>query len=896
MRKFIILFFLFALTDAFATHNRAGEITYEHISGYTYKIRITTYTRESSVQADRCELPLYFGDGDSAIVYRNNGLPGNPCPNGVGNGISLGNDVKENIYEVVHTFPGNGTYIITMEDPNRNEGVCNIPSSSQASFFLRTELIINPFLGINNSPVLLNKPIDNACVGECFEHNPGAFDADGDSLTYSLIPSYANGIPIFGFTLPPSMSLGDIDPIRGDLLWCSPTVVCQYNIAILIEEYRLLPGSSKRYYVGSILRDMQINVNSCINNPPKIQEINDTCIAANTNLNMNVTAADPDLNILTLIATGGPMELNPNANFVSTPSFTPVTGLFSWTPNCKQVRLLPYLVTFKVTDSNINPLVDYKSVFIKVIAPAPSSVTATPSGASITVNWKATSCNDSLGSNPLLGYKIYRKNSCTPLNLNACQDGVPESSGYKLIGSTQRGINTFNDNDNGKGLVNGTDYSYVIVAHYSDGSQSYASTNVCAKLVRDIPIITNVSVISTGTNDSIFTHWVKPIGTLGNLDTVANPAPYEYRLMRAPGITPSNNDFKQVTTYTFQSFYKMVDTNYISTQLNTQDSAYTFRIDFYSKGNLIGSTNTASSVFLSLSPTDNKMNLSWKEAVPWTNYRYDVYRETIPGSNTFTFLDSTTVPNYVDTGLVNGTTYCYKITSIGQYSDTNLPRPLYNNSQIGCGVPIDRIPPCQPTLTIESDCQNAVNSLSWLNPNTYCSDDGRVYYIYYANTRTEALVLIDSIPDINTLTYLHEPLYENIISVAGCYAVTAIDSTGNESVITTKQCVDNCPVYNLPNVFSPNGDGVNDFFIPILPYKYVKDIEFQIYNRWGTVVFETKDANIAWDGKNSKSKKPCPDGVYFYICTINEIRVDGIAPRVIKGYIQLFNEEPKKNN
>ena len=184
----IIVFVCFGIINTYATHNRAGEITYQHIAGFTYKITVTTYTKESSVNADRCELTILFGDGDSESVNRINGPFGN-CTGGFPSGPrgeSIGNDVKKNIYEVVHTYPGNGTYVLTMEDPNRNKEVCNIPNSIDKSFFLRTELVINPFLGANSSPVLLNPPIDNACVGKCFEHNPGAFDSDGDSLSFSL--------------------------------------------------------------------------------------------------------------------------------------------------------------------------------------------------------------------------------------------------------------------------------------------------------------------------------------------------------------------------------------------------------------------------------------------------------------------------------------------------------------------------------------------------------------------------------------------------------------------------------------------------------------------------------------------------------------------------------------
>jgi hypothetical protein len=56
-------------------------------------------------------------------------------------------------------------------------------------------------------------------------------------------------------------------------------------------------------------------------------------------------------------------------------------------------------------------------------------------------------------------------------------------------------------------------------------------------------------------------------------------------------------------------------------------------------------------------------------------------------------------------------------------------------------------------------------------------------------------------------------------------------------------------------------------------------------------MFETADPDVKWDGKNKDTKKQCPDGVYFYLCTVNEIRVEGITPRVIKGFIQLINTQ-----
>ncbi len=900
MKKFLLLFTLLILgfANVYATHNRAGEITFEYIgySGhpYLYKIKVTTYTNTCSTTADRCELPINFGDfTDSVWAPRING-PSILCP-GTHDGQQLFSCTKLNIYECTHEYSGPGTYSITMDDQNRNSGTCNIPNSINTSFSLSTTLVINPFLGNNNSPVLLNMPLDDACVGVCFEHNPGAYDPDGDSLSYSLTTCLAFNVPIPGWAFPPNMSYSSIDALNGDLVWCTPTTICNYNIAILIKEWRRLPGSPTRYFVGSILRDMQITVNSCINTPPQIQPIDDTCIVANTSLNFTVTATDAQANeVITLDASGGPFQINPSATFSSSPSVSPVTGSFHWTPNCSEVQLLPYLVTFKATDNNNNALVDYRSVFIRVIAPAPVIVSATPNGSSIVVDWLATACNATVGINPLIGYKVYRKNSCDTFVHDVCQTGLPVSAGYTLIGQTGPNITIFVDNNNGNGLVNGTNYSYIIVAFYSDGSLSYASGNVCAMLVRDVPVITNVSVLSTGTNDSIWTHWIKPLATPPNLDTIASPPPYQYKLMMAQGMT-GNLSFVQVSSnanYIYNSYHELPDTGFVTTGINTQDFPYTYRVDLYSNGILKGSTNTASSVYLSSTPAGGQVNLSWQANVPWMNYRTDVYKETAPNSGIFNFLDSTHTNTYVDAGLINGQQYCYKVKTFGTYSDPLIQNPLVNTSERRCERPVDIVPPCQPWFMVEDDCDIVQNVITWTNPNDVCSDDAVQINIYFAPTTDAPLELIYSTTDMNITSYTHTYLYEGVPSIAGCYAVTAVDSAvvPNESPVVTKICMDNCPEYELPNVFTPNGDNINDLVTPLPGYRYVKDVEMKIYDRWGLLMFETEDKNILWDGKNKDSKTICPDGVYFYVCTVNEIHVDGIQPRVLKGFIQLFHE------
>ena len=70
----------------------------------------------------------------------------------------------------------------------------------------------------------------------------------------------------------------------------------------------------------------------------------------------------------------------------------------------------------------------------------------------------------------------------------------------------------------------------------------------------------------------------------------------------------------------------------------------------------------------------------------------------------------------------------------------------------------------------------------------------------------------------------------------------------------------------IPNIFSPNGDAINDYFeIPDVELNYCFDTDFsiKIFTRWGKKVFEGDKVNFKWDG-NTKSGAKCVDGVYFY--------------------------------
>ncbi|HET6991530.1 MAG TPA: gliding motility-associated C-terminal domain-containing protein, partial [Bacteroidia bacterium] len=189
-----IILFLFALVFASpylrATHNIAGEITVTCLGGLQYQVKISTYTNSLSA-ADRCDLTIFWGDNTSSTAPRINGGTSNCGPNEHDGDLLTAQGyptTKENFYVTTHNYPGPGTYTLFIKDPNRVQGINNIPNSVNQPFYLQTTIIIDPTIGCNSTPYLTALPLDKACVGECFYHNPGAVDPDGDSLSYSIGP------------------------------------------------------------------------------------------------------------------------------------------------------------------------------------------------------------------------------------------------------------------------------------------------------------------------------------------------------------------------------------------------------------------------------------------------------------------------------------------------------------------------------------------------------------------------------------------------------------------------------------------------------------------------------------------------------------------------------------
>jgi gliding motility-associated-like protein len=91
----------------------------------------------------------------------------------------------------------------------------------------------------------------------------------------------------------------------------------------------------------------------------------------------------------------------------------------------------------------------------------------------------------------------------------------------------------------------------------------------------------------------------------------------------------------------------------------------------------------------------------------------------------------------------------------------------------------------------------------------------------------------------------------------------------------------------IPTAFSPDGDGLNDVFGPLVPAVQLSDYSLLIYNRWGQLIFESKDISQGWDGRIND--QPAPMDVYSYVIiySLPDFYTDRV-PRQMIGSLMLL--------
>lgn len=923
-----------------ATHLRSADIDISkkpgQCGGLTYVIRVRVYVNLLS-RTNVGTNEVNFGDGTATSI---NARVATARPD-------LGPNIGVADFIVEHTYNTPGTYKVSFTEGDRNDGILNIPNSGDVRYSTYVEF--RAASGCNNFPRLTVPPLDRACRGVAFLHNPGAVDDDGDSLSYALtIPSMSSNSFVTGYispvdrrfyidfnkgneagTGPPSMT---INPETGQIIIDAPGLQGEYNIAFVITEWRKTPGTDEFVKISATVRDMQIVVEDCLNNRPLISGPDNICIEAGQTVNAVFSATDPEnhpllIEVFASVIGGAPATLPATfdpATPVNVPSNPPAVMRFRWDTNCIHVRDQAYQVVIKVTD--IPPrgpkLVTFKTYNIRVIAPKPVWTSAEPDLVQRTAKlaWAGYNCANAEK------IQVWRKVGSSPFTAGVCVAGLSVHRGYKMIGEFDPSVTSFTDDNGGKKLAVAAQYCYRLVAVFPlpGGGKSYVSDEICVSpILADAPVLTHVSVDKTTPSGTIRVAWIKP----PDISSVQFPEPYEYEVYRSEGFSQDNavNISGRIPTTTFYDI-----------TADSKNRVYNYQIVLYSRTagnnafNAIDTSAAGSTVRLTAEPGTRQIRLMWSMEVPWSNvteehpYHY-IYRGVYGDEeNDLELIDSVDVREagfeYTDNGKFNNSPlredekYSYYVVTRGTYGNPRIP-VVFNKSQMASLHPENNLPLCVPVLTVEkTDCGSPTDSpcrgeavfenrLSWSFKETAgCRKDVESYTIYVSTTPEDAgrQVLVQQ---YTGTSYIHAGLP----SQALCYQVQAIGEDGNPGQPSVADCNDNCPFFSLPNVFTPNGDGCNDVFssfpppatsagCPVNPLvqcpRFVSKVHFTVLNRWGRVMYEYNDsspsaAGVNWDGRD-KNGTLLASGVYYYTA---EVAFDAIDPsrqrKRYKGIIHL---------
>ena len=349
-----VLSMLISSVPVIADHSAGGEISYQHMSGNDYIIKVTFYRDCAGDPApDSINVTISSSQCSVSNVIAFAAIPGvidvtfpcggqfTTCQGGTLPGIQMWE------YESIYTFPGQcPDWMISTTFPGRNAAITTIQNAAGSDLYLEARL--NNQNTDNTSPFFVIHNPFQVCLGQTISLNNGAVDIEGDSLVYTLIPartglntnvSYQPGFsaqqPI---TSVPPVTL---NPQTGDLI-LNPFNLEVGPVVFQIEEWR------NGELIGVVMRDMLIYTIACNNLPPDLSGINgqpdfSAYVLPNTSFCFSLFTYDPNAgDILTMSWNQGIAA----ATFtISSDSFP--TGTFCWSPSLNDVRPQPY--TFSVT-------------------------------------------------------------------------------------------------------------------------------------------------------------------------------------------------------------------------------------------------------------------------------------------------------------------------------------------------------------------------------------------------------------------------------------------------------------------------------------------------------------------------------------------------------------------
>ncbi|WP_162052885.1 T9SS type A sorting domain-containing protein [Pontibacter pamirensis] len=211
-----------------ATHIAGGYISYsvDPQNPRMYHFTQTIY-KDIASSADEPIINVSMGDGNTVEVPRMEVK-------------AYSKQYSVDTYIWSYAYATTGDFIVVYTRTGRNLNQINIPApSDQKSFYIYTNVKVNPLLVNNNGVKLASTPLFVAYTGEETKHNFISYDADGDKLTYALVipkegTAEGSGMNIPGYSFPEGLTIDKF----GELRWRAPALKGEYAVAVKITEHR----------------------------------------------------------------------------------------------------------------------------------------------------------------------------------------------------------------------------------------------------------------------------------------------------------------------------------------------------------------------------------------------------------------------------------------------------------------------------------------------------------------------------------------------------------------------------------------------------------------------------------------------------------------------------------
>ncbi len=354
---------LLTCSFSFATHCKAGELTYKLLdsTGLYFQVSFTSYTSTSypGNLADRSSVVVFWGDGSTDTLFRVNG----PAIDSIYHaGEDCDSFLRKNIYTGTHHYAGPPPspyefYVVGIEDQNRIANILNIANraSDEIPMYLEDTIYVNRMIdgAPNNSPVSLESCVTGYVnLNDTVTINPAVSYIDGDSLYFELAtPLQGPGSPVPAYRSLEQICVGqslDFNHQTGQLTWIAPCSMGLYSVAWLVKEYRC--GE----LLGTMHREMTIAVYNENNDPPVISSVHDTIIQPGDSVSFMVTATDFQQPVLLNVYSSAFALAQPPTVYTSTTGNT-VAATITWQTGLASAQKGAYIFTVAASDNYTIP-------------------------------------------------------------------------------------------------------------------------------------------------------------------------------------------------------------------------------------------------------------------------------------------------------------------------------------------------------------------------------------------------------------------------------------------------------------------------------------------------------------------------------------------------------------